>query len=77
MLSNEMKKGGNCLNFIHNVWSLGAALSLETTIPACLAALAAVLVDVGREGSGHKQTSTGLMSGHHRGNRDMSGGFGR
>lgn len=53
------------------------AFSSETTIPECLAALAAFLVDVGREGFGHKQTSTGLMSNYVTDNRDMSGGFDR
>lgn len=48
-----------------------------TTIPQSFAPPAAFLVDVGREGFGHKQTSTGLMCGYVTDNRDMTAGFER
>ncbi|KAG7223304.1 hypothetical protein INR49_015660 [Caranx melampygus] len=49
----------------------------ETTIPQSFAPPVAFLVDVGREGFGHKQTSTGLMCGYLTDNRDMTAGFER
>ncbi len=74
---------GKKTHFIHEIaglreWSCKRRLLVQKLqSPECLAALAAFLVDVGREGFGHKQMSTGLMSSRGADNRDMSGGFDR